>query len=255
MRKLYRLGIVCIIILMYGGCAQGDLPSSAPEEISLEEARNTAAEPAEKRVYLTFDDGPYKNTEKLLDILKEYEVPAAFFVVGSEKDYAPELYRRIVEEGHVLANHTYSHVYKNIYSGWDELKAELEKLEDYVMEKSGCEVEKIFRFPGGSNHAEKLLGKDMKERLKEWGYRVFDWNCSGEDAVGGEVSADTIYQNTIRSAEGKDTVIVLLHSAAYAPGTLEAMPRIIEYFQQNGYRFGSLMDEDAPENWWFSDAH
>ena len=60
----------------------------------------------------------------------------------------------------------------------------------------------------------------MKEKLAEWGYRVFDWNCSGEDAVRSDVTADEIYKNTVSSAEGKTTVVALLHSAAYAKGCL-----------------------------------
>lgn len=247
--------LLIAIVCLSSGCMKGDLPDSREEIVESDPAWNTAAPAAGKTVYLTFDDGPCKSTGKILDILKEEEVPAAFFVIASEKDYAPEMYRRIVEEGHVLANHTYSHVYKKIYSSFDALKKELENLEEFVMEKSGCEVQKIFRFPGGSTNGKKYLGSKMKEKLAEWGYRVFDWNCSGEDAVRDDVTADEIYKNIVSSAKEKNTVVVLLHSAAYAKGTVDALPKIIRYFKDEGYHFASLADESAPENWWFGDLH
>lgn len=254
--KRCLIGLLCAALCLAGGCMKGDLPDSRDElPVESDPAWDTAAPAAEKTVYLTFDDGPCKSTGVILDILKEENVPAAFFVIASEKDYAGEMYARIADEGHVLANHTCSHVYKQIYSSFEALKQELEDLEEFVMEKSGCEVQKIFRFPGGSTNGKKYLGANIKEKLSEWGYRVFDWNCSGEDAVRGDVSAEEIYKNTVSSAEGKNTVVVLLHSAAYAKGTVEALPKIIQYFKEQGYRFASFSDEAAPENWWFGDSH
>ncbi len=245
-----RIGpwILCVLLICAAGCRQ-EVPATDSGELAAE-AQNAAAPAVDKTVYLTFDDGPYPNTAELLDILKEYQVPAAFFVIVNKADYAADLYRRIVEEGHVLANHTASHDYKSVYEDTASLKREMETLESYVKDVSGCAVEKIFRFPGGSPNAVRHFGESIEEEMDSWGYRVLDWNCSGEDAVGKNISADTIYRNTVESAKGKDTVIVLLHSASYAPGTVEAMPRIIEYFQKNGYRFGSLTEEDAPQNWW-----
>ena len=248
MNMRIRLWILSVLLICGTGCSQESPEAQSGEQVA--EAQNAAASASNKTVYLTFDDGPYPNTAELLDILKEYQVPAAFFVIANKADYAADLYRRIAEEGHVLANHTASHDYKSVYADTASLKREMESLESYVKDISGCTVEKIFRFPGGSPNAVRHFGESIEEEMGSWGYRVLDWNCSGEDAVGKNISADTIYHNTVESAQGKDTVIVLLHSASYAPGTVEAMPRIIEYFQENGYRFGSITEEDAPQNWW-----
>ena len=71
-----------------------------------------------KKEYLTFDDGPCESTAQILDILQEYQVPAAFFVIAREEEELIPLYRRIVEEGHVLANHTATHVYEHVYASF-----------------------------------------------------------------------------------------------------------------------------------------
>lgn len=88
-----------------------------------------------KRVYLTFDDGPSSNTDRILDILDEYGVKATFFVVG--KNNYSEQYRRIVADGHTLAMHSYSHVYQDIYSSLDAYKQDLNKLQTFLYEVTG----------------------------------------------------------------------------------------------------------------------
>ena len=138
------LGILCVLWICGAGCSQESPEAQSGELVA--EAQNTAASASNKTVYLTFDDGPYPNTAQLLDILKEYQVPAAFFVIANKADYAADLYRRIAEEGHVLANHTASHDYKSVYADTASLKREMETLENYVKDVSGCTVEKYLSF-------------------------------------------------------------------------------------------------------------
>ena len=108
-----------IALTFLGGCAKEmSLDSSWIEP---EPAYHVNAE-ATKKVYLTFDDGPCESTAQILDILQEYQVPAAFFVIAREEEELIPLYRRIVEEGHVLANHTATHVYEHIYASFENLK-------------------------------------------------------------------------------------------------------------------------------------
>ena len=249
-RILRRLYWVLGLVVFLCGCANPGTDAET-SETELEPAKGANAEADEKpKVYLTFDDGPCESTAQILDILKEYQVPAAFFVIAREEEELLPLYQRIVEEGHVLANHTASHVYEHVYADFDSLKEEIEELESYVEQVSGYAPEKIFRFPGGSTRGEKNLGSGVTEKLISWGYRVIDWNCSGDDAIRKGVTAQEIYESTIKTAQGKDPVIILLHSASYAPQTVNALPSILSYFQENGYVFGSLTDDDAPENWW-----
>lgn len=205
--------------------------------------------PSEKCVYLTFDDGPHANTDTILDILKEYEVEATFFVNGRESEADIVTYKRIAEEGHVVANHTYSHAYDEIYSSTGAFMEDVYKLEEMLLEKAEITMSKIVRFPGGSNNqiGEAWVLQDIKDTLTEQGYRYFDWNVSGEDAVREGVTAKEIYDEVIRTTKGKSNPVVLLHSGSIAAGTVEALPDIIEYYVNEGYTFCTLDKSYAPE--------
>ena len=102
-----------------------------------------------KRVYLTFDDGPSSNTIKILDILKEKDVKATFFVVGRLSDTTTPIYKRIVDEGHTLGMHSYTHVYKDIYPSEDAFEYDLDRIQALIYEQTGV-LSKYYRFPGGS---------------------------------------------------------------------------------------------------------
>lgn len=198
------------------------------------------------RAYLTFDDGPCENTLNVMDILDEYQIKATFFVNGAESELARTVYRRIVEDGHVLANHTYSHVYKTIYESWDHFYEEVIKLEACVREQTGYEVEPIIRFPGGSNCGKEATMKEIKRHLDELGYRYFDWNVSGEDAIYSYVPGSDIYRNVVKYVDGKNIAVILLHTTNKTDETVRVLPDIIQYLQQEGYSFHTLDEEDAP---------
>lgn len=198
------------------------------------------------RAYLSFDDGPCENTLKVMNILDEYDIKATFFVNGVESELAEEVYRRIVEDGHVLANHTYSHVYKSLYESWDNFYEEIKKLENCVRSQTGYEVEPIVRFPGGSNCGKEAVMREIKGRLDELGYRYFDWNVSGEDAIYSHVPAQDIYRNVVKYVEGKNIAVILLHTTNKTDETVQVLPKIIDYLKQEGYSFHTLDEEDAP---------
>lgn len=204
---------------------------------------------AEKYAYLTFDDGPHANTDVILDILKTYRVPATFFVNGRESSSDIATYKRIVNEGHLLANHTYSHEYKEIYASVDAFMADVYRLEEMLLEEAEISISKVVRFPGGSNNliAEPYVLQGIKDTLKAEGYRYFDWNVSGEDAIREGVTAKEIYDEVIRTTKGKETPVILLHSASLADGTINALPDILDYYLKNGYVFRTLDEENAPE--------
>ena len=109
-----------------------------------------------KKVYLTFDDGPSENTEKILDILSEYDVKATFFVIGRTDDVSKDIYQRIRREGHTLAMHSYTHQYQKIYASKNAYKRDLEKLSDLLFDVTG-EKCKFIRFPGGSSNTVRSL--------------------------------------------------------------------------------------------------
>lgn len=198
------------------------------------------------RAYLTFDDGPCENTLKVMDILDEYQIKATFFMNGQESELAQKVYSRTVEDGHVLANHTYSHVYKSIYESWDNFYEEILKMEACVKEQTGYDVEKIIRFPGGSNCGRESVMRDIKARLDELGYRYFDWNVSGEDAIYSDVPGSDVYKNVVKYIDGKNIAVILLHTTNKTNGTVEVLPDIIDYLLKEGYSFHTLDEEDAP---------
>lgn len=179
-----------------------------------------------RRVYLTFDDGPSSNTERILDILDQYGVKATFFVVGKE-GYTDQ-YRRIVEDGHTLAMHSYSHKYSEIYASLDAYKADLTKLHDFLYEVTGEDCN-IVRFPGGSSNT--ISHVDMWELinyLNKENMVYFDWNVSSGDATGGRKSVNQIAKNVLDSIGQFNNAVVLFHDASGKDSTVDALPAIIE---------------------------
>ena len=178
------------------------------------------------KVYLTFDDGPSVNTDKILDILDQYGVKATFFVVG--KDGYNDQYRRIVEDGHTLGMHSYSHVYRDIYQSVDAYRQDLEKLHAYLYELTGVDS-RIVRLPGGSSNTICKSGiQDILAYLEQEGITYYDWNVSSGDAASGYVSAQQIADNVLNHVKQHNTSIVLMHDASSKNTTVEALPIIIE---------------------------
>lgn len=187
-----------------------------------------------KRVHLTFDDGPSGNTAEILDILKQYGVKATFFAVGKETEASKELYKRIVDEGHTLGMHSYSHVYKDIYSSRDSFENDLNRISSLLTEVTGKEP-KFYRFPGGSNNT--LIGNRYDEFasvLDERGIAYFDWNVSTGDATNPALPAEEIVENALADIDKYEDVVILMHDLGNKDTTVEALPTIIERLQSEG---------------------
>ena len=193
---------------------------------------------AESTIYLTFDDGPDKNiTPKILDTLKKYNIKGTFFVnyKNIDTDY---IIKRAHDEGHVIANHTASHNYSYIYSSETAFFKDLEKMENKIISLTGTS-HKIMRFPGGvSNTVSRNYNKGIMSRLhkeiQNKGYIYFDWNVSSGDTG----TKDPVrICNTIKNQLGKGTNIVLMHDSLGRTGSMNALPCIIEYGIEMGYKF------------------
>lgn len=182
-----------------------------PEEEGQEEE---STEPVKMRnVYLTFDDGPSVYTGDILDILKEYDVKATFFVVGKEGEKNEALYKRIVEEGHTLGMHSYSHRYKEIYASEEDFAKDFEKLQDYLYDITGVES-RFYRFPGGSsNTVSKIDMSTFIDYLDTQGIAYFDWNVSSGDASSGGISVEQIIDNCVGNAEYYNNMVILMHDS------------------------------------------
>ncbi len=188
--------------------------------------------PNKQLVYLTFDDGPSKYTNEILDILDAHDAKATFFVLAKE-GYDDE-YNRIIDEGHTLAMHSYTHKYSVIYSSMENYKEDVNSLSDFLFEKTGVRP-KFYRFPGGSsNTVSKINIQDMLHFLGEEGYVHFDWNVSSEDASPKMLEASTVARNVLNGIGEKKESVVLMHDSASKRSTVEALPIIIETLQQKG---------------------
>lgn len=184
-----------------------------------------------RKVYLTFDDGPSSNTARILDILAEYDVKATFFVVGKEEEKYQPLYNRIVEEGHTLAMHSYSHKYNEIYQSVESYSADLSKLQEFLYDTTGVWC-RYCRFPGGSSNTVSRV--DMHELiayLDDQDMSYFDWNISSGDANSSYISASDIIRNCTVNLKDYNEAIILMHDASEKNSTVEALPKLIETIQ------------------------
>lgn len=206
----------------------GAEPESRPGEMPPEEQEEQQEPTAAHKVYLTFDDGPSVYTEDILDILDSYGVKATFFVVGKETDSAKEAMREIVDRGHTLGMHSYSHKYSEIYRSVDDFAGDFTKLQDYLYEVTGVKSV-VYRFPGGSsNTVSELDMRDFADYLEEQGVRFFDWNISSGDGGKELLSVETLVSNSTADIEKHETSIILLHDSANKRTTVDALPDIIE---------------------------
>lgn len=184
-----------------------------------------------RKVYLTFDDGPSTNTGRILDILADYDVKATFFVVGKEEEEYQALYKRIVDEGHTLAMHSYSHKYHEIYQTVESYSADLSKLQEFLYDTTGVWC-RYCRFPGGSSNTVSRV--DMHELityLDEQDISYFDWNISSGDASSGYISPENIVRNCMAHLAEYDEAMILMHDAYEKKTTVEALPALIEAIQ------------------------
>ncbi len=183
-----------------------------------------------KRAYLTFDDGPSKNTEKILRILKEHNVRATFFVCGYVEDDESlrPLYKKIVDEGHTIAMHSYSHRYADIYSSPESFELDLDKIHTLIYNETGVDA-KIYRFPGGSgNTVSKLDMNIFKDILHEKGYEYWDWNVYPGDPSGSSIPKEKIVSGILDKIDSFNSAVILLHDTGAKDATVEALPEVIE---------------------------
>ncbi|MCR5398553.1 MAG: polysaccharide deacetylase [Lachnospiraceae bacterium] len=181
-----------------------------------------------RHVYLTFDDGPSIYTGKILDILDKYGVKATFFVTGEEAETNPERYRAIVERGHSIGMHSFTHVYSDVYKNKDNFIKDFNKIRDYISETTGVTPE-IYRFPGGSSNTVSATDMDeLCDYLTDEGIVYFDWNISSGDASHYPLSADRIKRNCLKNVANFDNAVILMHDVSTKGTTVEALPGIIE---------------------------
>ncbi len=199
----------------------------------------------EKKVYLTFDDGPtLKATGKILDILKEENVKATFFVVGKHVKEFPELVKREYEEGHFIANHGYHHNNKLLYKDMETFKNEITSTDSEIAKAIGVDnySSHIFRFPNGyMSHIYMNQKKEALSVLRDMNYVYVDWNCLNRDSEM-KYSNAQLLDNLKKTAKNKGTLIILMHDTADVNKTYNVLKDSISYLTSQGYEFRNFYD-------------
>ena len=196
-------------------------------------------------MFLTFDDGPSSNvTPLILDVLKQNDIKATFFTLGSRVEQNPQIVKRAYEEGHYIANHGYSHNYSSIYSSEQALLDEYNKTEEAI--RKAIEVPEysshLFRFPGGSIGGKyNAVKKEYAKDIGSYDILYVDWNCLNEDATGNRTK-EQLVQYIKNTSVNKNSVVVLMHDAGDKILTYETLQEVIDYFRDSGYTFYNFYD-------------
>ena len=193
-----------------------------------------------KVIYLTFDDGPgAKVTEQVLDILKEENVPATFFLIGEQIKGQEDLVKRISDEGHSLGLHSMSHNKNKLYSSNTNFLNEMLEDQKLITEVTG-KSPNILRFPFGSNNNSYHLKKSLVDLLHENNLRIYDWNVDSTDGAHSQASPSTFVKN---AKSDKDHIILLMHCGFQNKNSVIALPEVIKYYKDAGYEFKSISDD------------
>lgn len=223
----------------YGQAEDMDEVSETEADVTDSEAKKSAG-----RVYLTFDDGPSIYTGQILDILAENDVKATFFVIGKGEEYY-NYYRRIVDEGHTLGMHSYTHQYQKLYESVDSFAEEIEDLQELLKNVTGADCH-IFRFPGGSsNNVSQLPIENYISYLNEHGINYYDWNALSGDAVDATLSPDQLVSNIMKDVRNNKDSVILMHDLQTTHATVESLQMLIDTLKSEGYEILPI-DADAP---------
>lgn len=197
-----------------------------------------------KKVYLTFDDGPSSNTDDILDILNQYGVKGNFFVVATDSESLQGMYKRIVDEGHVIGMHSYSHKYQEVYASRESFINDLSKIQSLVYEKTGY-MPDIYRFPGGSSNLVSNISMSVFINvLDERGITYYDWNVSSQDASNPMLTKEQIVDNCLYDIQEYEEAMILMHDLGNKTSTVEALPELIERLQKMGVEIAPI-DENT----------
>ena len=214
------------------------------DDSDAQEGKDESEKTEAKRVYLTFDDGPSIYTGQILDILAANHVKATFFVIGRDEEYY-DYYKRIVDEGHTIGMHSYTHVYQDLYESKESFGNEITMLQDLIYRVTGVKST-IFRFPGGSsNQVSQLPIETYISYLNENGITYYDWNALSGDAVTSGLSPEQLVSNIMNDVEKNQDSIVLMHDLQTTHTTVESLQLLIDTLKSEGYEILPI-DENTP---------
>jgi len=195
-----------------------------------------------KIIYLTFDDGPSIITDKVLDILKENNVKATFFIIGNQIKGFENVIKRIHDDGHSIGLHTYTHKFKRIYSSRDTFIKEMLDCRNEINKLTGISSN-IIRFPGGSRNR---LTDTYLTKLHSYNFKIYDWNMVTSDGINSNTSPNRLYRDATEGNEKLFPIILLLHCDYMHKNSCKALPNIIKYYKEKGYEF-KIISENTTE--------
>ncbi|MDO4567210.1 MAG: polysaccharide deacetylase family protein, partial [Oscillospiraceae bacterium] len=193
------------------------------------------------------DDGPSANTLEVLEALERHGVKATFFITGQNPEYY-DMIAKEAEAGHLVAAHTYSHDFGEIYTGESGFWEDIERLQELIAAQTGSRST-VLRFAGGSSNSVggRSLMKTLAGQCAEKGYVYFDWNVDTRDAVGDTKSADYIAERAVKGALRENVPVILMHDGPMNTTAADALDIIIPALKEQGYAFATLGElADAP---------
>ena len=215
--------------------SEGTQPSGTASSDKLKEYNAYyVGDAGEKKIYLTFDCG-YENgnTSQILDALKKHNAPATFFVVGHFLESAPEIVKRMVEDGHTVGNHTYHHYDMSKISDPAVFRKEMDDVRTLFQETTGTEMAMYYRPPQGKYSETNLqMAKDLGYSTFFWSLAYVDWN----------VDAQPSHEEAFSKLTGRihPGAVVLLHNTSKTNG--EILDELLTKWEEMGYHFASLDD-------------
>ena len=199
--------------------------------------------PEGKVIYLTFDDGPGKYTNDVLDLLDKYGIKATFFTCVNGQ---PNMVTKIYERGHSIAIHCKSHDYKVVYASEEAYFEDLFAIQDIIYECTGIRTTMV-RFPGGSSNTASKFNPGIMTRLTEQlnlqGFQYYDWNVSSGDV--NTKDSQVVLDNLINDVKNRKCSVVLTHAETKSH-TVDALEEFILWAFENGYTFLPL-DPTSPK--------
>lgn len=220
-----------------------------PEEAIQEETIDGTIESTNgQTIFLTFDDGPSDNTDRVLEILDQYGVKATFFVLENE-GRADQL-KKVASKGHEIAVHSSCHDYDTLYADLDSFKADVYSCMNFIENTIGKRPF-LYRFPGGTNNQVHYVSiSACIDFLKSEDLTHFDWNISSGDAAGVTVDTETIVDNVLSRIHenGSDTLVVLMHDSSSKTTTVEALERVLPILIDEGYGFSKIKRDTTQIN-------
>ncbi|MGM0390569.1 MAG: polysaccharide deacetylase family protein [Bacteroidota bacterium] len=190
---------------------------------------------SDKKIAITFDDGPVENTLKILEVLDKYQVKASFFCIGKNIEENPDIFKKILENGHFVGNHTYSHTRKMGFLSSSKILEEIRRCDEIAKETGGVKL-KTFRPPFG------IINPKTKRALEISGHKVIGWNVRSYDAI--LSSKKYILKRILKKVRKGD--VILLHDNN--PASVEILEQLLLFLQNNDYspvRVDDLFQIDA----------